>query len=501
MPETRCSILRSVFVVSLCVFILAGCAIVPEISRSTHVGESGPVGSCASFFALVDQRTKEAGVLDPGTFRVRNYPYLRVNRFLASFRNQVEDEATFAAWVEQMQALDQNARRHEIANLATDYKDTPISEDERDELFSKVVACGKLLRNTDFQEVEQRKGLPGRVVVPDEYISLRRVFGLYPLTSLFVAHGVSEWHLRAHKSFSLGPPVDWQTIRYLPKERGNTLTVGEIISQTERDALGIPRYSPEAKETLFRMYAPIWQVENKGDFDRMGSPFWTHEGRLDVDGKQPVAYTLLSFTRFKGEILTQLNYIIWFPSRPKESALDMYGGLLDGVDYRVTLGRNGEPLLYESMHNCGCYYKSFPTKRLKVLEKISYAEPPLILEAPELNPPLEFMTVALESRTHYVQHLYPSPRGIPAESIFYSLVDYEQLLTLPLPKGGSKSMFSEDSIAPGSQRLERWILWPTGVLSPGAMRQWGRHAVAFVGKRHFDDPYFMEKMFLEISSP
>jgi hypothetical protein len=29
------------------------------------------------------------------------------------------------------------------------------------------------------------------------------------------------------------------------------------------------------------------------------------------------------------------------------------------------------------------------------------------------------------------------------------------------------------------------------------MRQSGRHAVAFVGKRHFDDPFFMDKMYLE----
>ena len=482
--------------VGLFAFLLLGCAILPEISRSTHVGESGPVGSCASFFELLDQRTKEAGALDPGFFRVKNYPYLRVNRFLASFRSQVEDGATFAAWVDQMQALDQNARRHEITNLAGNYKDAQTSEDKRDELFSKVVACGNLLRNIDFQEEEQREGLPSRVAVPDEYISLRRVFGLYPLTSLFVAQGVIEWHLQAQKNFSLGPPVNWQTIRYVPEQRGDMLTVGEVISQTERDALGIPHYSPEAKEALFRRYAPVWQVETKGDFDRLGSPFWTYEGGLDVDGKQPVTYTLLSYTRFKGEILTQLNYIIWFPSRPKEGALDLYGGLLDGLDYRVTLDREGKPLLYESMHNCGCYYKSFPTNRLKVLEKISYAEPPLILEAPELNPSLEFMTVAMESRTHFVEHLYPSPREKPSESNFYSLVDYGELLSLPLAKGGSKSMFSEDSIAPGSQRLERWILWPTGVLSPGAMRQWGRHAVAFVGKRHFDDPYFMEKMFL-----
>jgi hypothetical protein len=61
-------------------------------------------------------------------------------------------------------------------------------------------------------------------------------------------------------------------------------------------------------------------------------------------------------------------------------------------------------------------------------------------------------------------------------------------------------MFSQSSIIPGSARSERFILWPTGVLSPGAMRQWGRHAVAFVGKRHFDDPFFMDRMFVETES-
>ena len=57
------------------------------------------------------------------------------------------------------------------------------------------------------------------------------------------------------------------------------------------------------------------------------------------------------------------------------------------------------------MHNCGCYYKAYATDRVQVRVFIDYAEPPLILEAPEVNPSKDFMTVAMESRTHYVQHL------------------------------------------------------------------------------------------------
>ena len=34
-----------------------------------------------------------------------------------------------------------------------------------------------------------------------------------------------------------------------------------------------------------------------------------------------------------------------------------------------------------------------------------------------------------------------------------------------------------------------------GILSAGAMRQWGRHATAFIGRRHFDDADLFEKRF------
>ncbi len=48
---------------------------------------------------------------------------------------------------------------------------------------------------------------------------------------------------------------------------------------------------------------------------------------------------------------------------------------------------------------------------------------------------------------------------------------------------------------PVAGRLERYWFWPMGVPEPGAMRQWGRHATAFVGRRHFDDADLSEKYF------
>jgi hypothetical protein len=324
--------------------------------------------------------------------------------------------------------------------------------------------------------------------------------GIYPLTRLFVSHGVSKWHAAAQKRFSIEPPVKWQTIQYVSDQKIDRRPMRQILAPTKRDALGIPAYSPEQRASLFRFYAPVWEIQTQSEDDRIGTPIWTDKGVLDVDTRKPTTYTLLSFTRFAKQILTQLNYIVWFPSRPKQSDWDLYGGLLDGLNYRVTLDSDGVPLLYETIHNCGCYYKAYPTKRLQIRTKIDYAEPPLILKAPDLDPSQNFVTVAMESRTHYVQHLYALSRKLNPEAAAYSLADYGQLRSLSRSSGARRSMFDQYSLAPGSERLERFILWPTGVLSPGGMRQWGRHAVAFAGRRHFDDPFYMDRMFEQTDS-
>jgi hypothetical protein len=63
-----------------------------------------------------------------------------------------------------------------------------------------------------------------------------------------------------------------------------------------------------------------------------------------------------------------------------------------------------------------------------------------------------------------------------------------------MPNGAKRSLYDEDGIIDASARAERFLLWPYGVNSPGAMRQWGTHAIAFIGKRHFDDPFLIEHL-------
>jgi hypothetical protein len=103
------------------------------------------------------------------------------------------------------------------------------------------------------------------------------------------------------------------------------------------------------------------------------------------------------------------------------------------------------------------------------------------------------MVLRIASRTHYLQRVQFGSGGSDA-SRRYAIHPDDTLRSLPHPDG-RRSAFGPDGIVAGSERGERFLFWPMGVRNPGAMRQWGRHATAFVGIRHFDDPDLFEKYF------
>lgn len=529
--------------------LLAGCAHLPQSARSIDRGGAGMVGRCAEFFALLDDRTKTVGVRDAGEFRVAGYPYLRVNRFLASFRDDVENASQFDAWVARLQTLDRVARRYEMANLDPSERGSLQRRTGSGNLHEEVLQCGDVLRSADFADAQQRNRLKRTVHVPDEYLAWRRAAGLYPLPLLFLAEGVKKLHAKSRQDFSNSRPQNPLLIRYFPVETVDGRPSPRLlIGNAKQDALGIPIYAPATISELFAWYAPIWEVEDRANYDHIGVPEWTQQGNLRIKSAAARTYRRLSYTRFNGRVLAQLNYIIWFPERPRQSFLDLVGGHMDGINYRVTLGLDGQPLLYETVHNCGCYLKFYPTSRLQPRTPPECTEPPLILPAPAFDATHQRMVISMESGSHYVRHLYTVPRSsgshrenprraslrpetesrgsrdsrmpvaVPhSDPEFsgrtekhpsptfgqspgddrrrYELSDYDELRSLPTPGDARRSMFDERGMVPGTERLERFILWSTGVANPGAMRQWGRHAVAFMGERHLDDPDLMEKLF------
>ncbi|MBL8248357.1 MAG: hypothetical protein JNK95_08360, partial [Candidatus Competibacter sp.] len=160
----------------------------------------------------------------------------------------------------------------------------------------------------------------------------------------------------------------------------------------------------------------------------------------------------------------------------------------------VTLDhRSGQALLYDSIHACGCYHQLFPGPALRLRpETAQWAEPPL---APQPAPALghgERLILRLSSGSHSVQRVYADR---PGRTIALDERDYMALYTVPVENGAARSLFGPDGLVAGSERAERWWLWPMGVASPGAMRERGRHAIAFVGRRHFDDADLLDRLF------
>jgi hypothetical protein len=476
--------------------LLTACALQPA-------APPGPSGQCREFFAAVDQAVSTAGVEDVQAARISGFPYLRVDRFLASFPPLKPDTPEYAAWVDRLQSLGARGRDVELANLPeaarAGLRDRlPAGMDSS--LASAARQCATVLRDHDLAQPDCAERLELRAHVPDDYRTWERALGLYPLTAPLFAHGIGKWHAETLASYAR-PVRELQVAGRLvsfrpPQERRLTADqVADVIRRASGNPLHIPEPSGADRDRLFDAFAPVWRVDVAGDHDLIGAPKWGKSSDPQVDLSAPVVYRHLSHTRMDGQILLQLNYVVWFSSRPKTSAFDLLGGRLDGIIWRVTLSPEGRPLVYDTIHDCGCYHLFFPTSHLRLRSHGFTVEETAFVPqyAPDSEQP-HGLVLRVANGTHYIERvLADSVAAGPSET--YRFADYDSLRSLPAGSG-RRSLFGPDGIVPGTERGERCFFWPMGIPSPGAMRQWGHHATAFVGRRHFDDPDLMERYFV-----
>ena len=490
------ALLRS-FPAALLIAACAGCTTLEAPLKSNLESSSASQRSCANWFAQLDATVERAGVRDAGAYRVPGFPYLRVDRFTASFRDRARDDPqAFDVWLARMQAADAEARGYEIGNLSAQL--FPLAGiDDPAAARVKTAACATELARADLAGAEGRDLVLARAQVPDSYADWKRVLGIYPLTSIPFSKGVEGWHQEATAMFRQdgmqASPVAG-VVRYAAAATPATADeVAAIFAHQQTDALGIPQLTGQQRDLLFEAYAPAYEVETTGGYDRFGPLAWRAGPAPEVDTARPLVYKHLAYTRFGGKILTQLVYTIWFPERPSSGATDLLAGRLDGVVFRVTLGDDGAPLVYDSIHPCGCYHMFFPTARVKPVPApqgaIEWAFVPAQLPA---QAAAQRVVVRVASRTHYVVGVHPDSG---AAGTVYQFADDNDLRALPAEGRATRSAFGPDGIVPGTERGERWLFWPMGIDDSGAMRQWGTHATAFIGRRHFDDADLIERRF------
>jgi hypothetical protein len=432
-------------------------------------------------------------VRDAQDTSVAGFPYLRVSRLLASLRPLAEgSDVAMHALAERMLALDREARRYEIMNL-------PAGQLPERAAIERTRECGGLLRETDMAAPEARRALLERAQVPDDYSTASRVFGLYALSKFAFAAGIrrSEAEMRAAFAREAVVPEGALLVRHAPPQLRplSRAQVASILARSASNPLGIPEPDETDLDDLLATHAPSFEVEVRADYDRFGALRWMRDAAAPgVDGGDLAVYAHAAWTRYRERVLLQLVYTAWFPERPADAGGALYAGRLDGVVWRVTLAPDGEPLLYDSIHPCGCYHLFFPTPRAQPLPAPDATEEWLFV--PQSLPriaPGERPVLRIASGTHYIERVGIT-RG--SDSLArYALRTYGDLRSMQLLAPGRASAFGENGLVAGSERPERHLFWPMGIASAGAMRQWGRHATAFVGRRHFDDADLIEKRF------
>lgn len=488
----------------LTALLLAGCATVgkPPAPLAPVAGDA--LATCQTLYREVDAAIERAEVRDHGSSLISGFPYLRTTRLLASFRDELTEQEQWSAWLGHMAGLDAEARVLELRNLPTPVTGHPSDtlRDELDRCREHLLAAE--LSSEDLAQPERRTALRDAARVPDDYVTWWRIAGLYPFTALIVSANIAAWHAETRDTFAtplttlpvMGELIRWTTPSTMSSD--TTMKAAEVsdILRRSLDPLGIPSPTTTELDRLFNAFSPLWEVDVTNDDDRIGKLRWDNGPVVDV--AQPVLYRKVSHTRFGDQTLLQLNYIVWFPARPGN---DIYAGRLDGINWRVTLGPDGEPWLYDAIHNCGCYHEFFPSRHLRLRGDlpVGYFEPPLLPQPAPEQPPL---VLRIAHRTHFIQRVYFTQRGFheesppesPAAAQAMAWEEYDALHSLPAD-GSYHSLFGEHGLISGTERSERFILWPMGIRSPGAMRQWGRHATAFVGRRHFDDAFLIESLF------
>lgn len=468
--------------VMLLPFMLLSCSAV----SLTPLQGSQSTDDCKVLFQAVDHMVVGSGVRDAEASILKDFPYLRINRFYASFNNQLHTDSDYHTWIKSLVDLDEQARSIEIQNLPNMGQSQRVKA-----MLPRLNQCRQAL--IEAESLLFKNKIIKQAKVPDHYISWQRMLGIYPISSLLVLAGVQDWHEEVKASYAqplAKLPISGTLTRWSSRASRHSslssLEISAILSDSE-DALGIPKPSASQMEQLFQTFAPIWEIDVVDHNDKIGAPSKS-DGHLSVDTQTPVEYRKLSYARYQNQTLVQLNYVIWFPARASH---DMYGGNIDGITWRVTIGPDGSIWMNDSIHNCGCYHKFYPNPMFRLRTDLSdiYFEPPL---SPQLAPSSNPVILRISHLNHYIQRVRHDSN--PPSFTQISGMAYDALRNLQTPTG-FQSMFDAQGLVSESQRGERYLLWPTGVPSPGAMRQWGNQITAFVGSRYFDQPYLIESLF------
>ena len=485
---------RHLFIVTVTVLViglLQGCA---GLTPRQKAALPGRPPQAEQLLTELDAVVAQSGVQDASSFKVPGFPYLRTNRFLAAMKERLVGDEQKTLWVEEMYRLDFESRKKEIQNLPNETLTVLNSKlggfPDREALLVRTSAAATQLFEYDRIQPVFFETLKGAVAVADEYSTSMRVFGLYPIAAVPITIGTQvaynkfrKWHQSPLSDLT----VEGRLMVFVAEGGGNSEagTPTHLFATARRNAFGLPDLSDADIMALARSYAPIITQDVVASYDRFGEVVW-NDGIVAIDQRRPTIYYYITTSFISRIPVLQINYTLWYSERSGEKTPSYEKGPLDGLTLRISLDRNGQPVMADIMNNCGCYHFYAPPKER--VDKIVSSSNGLYPFVPVWLPP-EYpdkpLTLRVNSGWHQVEHLFTSEA--PADAAIYRLIPYDRLEALPRADGSYESVFTAAGIMKNSTRIEPYIFFSVGIHDIGYMRQRSHHAVKMIGRAHFTD--------------
>lgn len=300
----------------------------------------------------------------------------------------------------------------------------------------------------------------------------------------------------------LDTPFD-AAVRYLPDPALSTTPQGISPGEWEQLLAFAPVIVQERPK----------EITYERSVDRIGRVVAPDEDSIEIDPSDPTVYAYTRHIRIDGRPHTQLTYTYWYPSHPALKHNDPEAGHTEGLTLRLTLDERNEPITFETLYNCGCYHRLYPSADLEAAALQTFGKPQKGKQfAIERRVPWKFDTIVpklvqvqgrgdrpvIRNRAgwHGIVNVAMDEQGHEAEVVDdarYTLRPYDELERLTTPDGQIVSMFYDNGLVKGAQRLEGVFFTPAGLLSSGQPRQRGTQMIHW-DHYDFDDPELLHRL-------
>ena len=247
------------------------------------------VQQCSVRYAETDTLIDKAGTRDAGFYRVPGFPFLRTDRLLSSFHDELSDLNTLGTWLLQLREYDSIARDAELQNLG-------MAKQPRADLLNDLRLCAVWMSFDVMADPAALKKLFAATRVPDDYAEGS------PKISLSLQALDSAQRSATLQRFSA--PLDtkvrldlWQPT---PVVDDSALPAG--FHEVLRDELGRVGLLMSAWPALAAKHAPRLLIESRSRNDALGTPVWRGSKKAlsaAVDIATPIVYYQPGYARLR----------------------------------------------------------------------------------------------------------------------------------------------------------------------------------------------------------